>query len=378
VSEPLKTARVILFGGHGFYGRYLTQDLLDQTTCRIVVAGRHPELRDWPPDRVEAAMCDVHDAEAVRQLVQVADLVINCAGPFQNLPLEPARAAAQTGKPYVDISEDRQFHREVSELDLEASRSGSLLMPGLSVVPGMVLMFTELAAQRLDAITSVQTYAAPDTHRHRGPAMFRTMLGGVGRPYLTRRAGSPVEVHGWTEGEWTTFPPPIGRRLTYLVLEMSDVDLVPEFFGAESVDFKAGCEWPLVNRALNLCALMRSRLGHPQLERWTSPIRMLSWTIGRFGNEAGGVSFVFRGKRGGREAQLAYAVTGTTLGGRIPSLLASIAAQRILNGSLRRVGVVRRQDWLTGVELADALKLRGLELWKRGEATETWRQVDRL
>jgi hypothetical protein len=371
------SGQVVVFGGHGFYGRYLVQDLLAQTGCSIVVAGRRPVLHGWPRDRVQARRCDVRDAEAVRQVVATADLVAHCAGPFQSLPLEPARAAARLGKPYIDISEDRQFHREVSTLEAEAEGSGSLMMPGLSVVPGMVLMFTELATQRLEQISSVHTYAAPDTRRHRGAAMFHAMLRGVGRPYLTRRAGSAITVYGWTEAEWMTFPSPIGRRLTFLVLEMADVDVVREFFQAES-DFKAGCEWQWINRALNLCAVTRSRFGHPQLERWTPIIRAVSWMIGRFGNEAGGVVFAFHGTRGGTDTELAYAVTSPRHGARIPAMLAGIGAQRILNGAMGRTGVVRRQDWLTGLELADALKARGLALWRRGAATERWCRVEGL
>ena len=368
--------RVVVFGGHGFYGRYLVGDLLAKTRSRVIVAGRHPDISHWPRDRVEAASCDVREALAVGRLVQGADLVIHCAGPFAYLPLEPARAAARAGKPYIDISEDRHFAREVASLAAEASRSGSLLMTGLSVDPGMVLMFTEIAARRITPITSVRTYAAPDTRRHRGAAMFHTMLRGVGRPYVTRRAGTLAEVRGWTEGEWIDFPQPIGRRLTYLVLEMADLDLVPEMFGAES-DFKAGCEWPWVNRALNGCAVLRARFGHPQLERWTALIRAFSWMIGRLGNEAGGVVIQFYGRGPGLE--LAYAVTSPAHGGRIPSVLAGIAAERIVNGRMAgQTGVIQRQDWLTERELAQALAARDLLLWQRDHADTTWRPLQTL
>ena len=366
----------MVFGGHGFYGRHLIRDLLTRPQLAIVTAGRRPSLHGWPGDRVAAAVCDIRDAVAVRQLVAEADLTVHCAGPFQRLPLEPARAAAALGKPFIDISEDRSYYREVSKLAPDAERTGGLLLPGLSVVPGMMLAFCELATQQLDRVASVRTYAAPDTRRHRGPAMFETMLRGVGRPYMTRRGGCPVEVRGWTKSEWVTFPPPIGRRLTYLVLEMADLDLVPEFFDADS-DFKAGCEWPWVNRALNLCAVIRARLGHPQLERWTPLIRSLSWALGRIGNEAGGVVFAFTGERAANEVEFAYAVTSRWQGGRIPAMLASIAAHRILDGRLARSGIIRRQDWLSTHELAAELMARGLELWTRGSPNDSWQQVDR-
>jgi hypothetical protein len=155
---------------------------------------------------------------------------------------------------------------------------------------------------------------------------------------------------------------------------MADADLVPELFGAES-DFKAGTEWPWVNRALNLCAGIRSRFGRPDFDHFTVPIRALSWLIGRFGNEAGGVIFRFRGYSQPDDAELGYAVSAVKNGGRIPSVLAGIAAEKILHGARLASGLVRQPDWISGSELANALQARELQLW-RMDLRKEWRPVE--
>ncbi len=72
---------------------------------------------------------------------------------------------------------------------------------------------------------------------------------------------------------------------------MADLDVLPELFGVGTVTFKAGSEFPLLNRLLGGAAALRARTGHPRLEAYTSLVRGLSWLVGRFGNDAGGVIF---------------------------------------------------------------------------------------
>ena len=77
-------------------------------------------------------------------------------------------------------------------------------------------------------------------------------------------------MHGWSEPEWTLFPPPIGRRLVHQVYEMADLDVLTDLCGAGTVSFKAGTEFPVVNRAMGLFATLRARSGRPRTtQRWT-------------------------------------------------------------------------------------------------------------
>ncbi len=113
---------------------------------------------------------------------------------------------------------------------------------------------------------------------------------------------------------------------------MADLDVLPELFGVGTVTFKAGSEFPLLNRLLGGAAALRARTGHPRLEAYTSLVRGLSWLVGRFGNDAGGVIFEVTGRRGGMPQRQAIAVVGDRDGGRIPAVLAGMAVQELLAG----------------------------------------------
>jgi hypothetical protein len=143
------------------------------------------------------------------------------------------------------------------------------------------------------------------------------------------QGGADGVLGGWRDRMGTR----MGSR-NYLVLEMADLDVLPELFGVGTVTFKAGSEFPPLNRLLGGAAALRARTGHPRLEAYTPLVRGLSWLVGRFGKEAGGVIFEVTGRRGGRPQRQAIAVVAEDDGGRIPAVLAGMAVQELLAGRL--------------------------------------------
>jgi saccharopine dehydrogenase-like NADP-dependent oxidoreductase len=112
------------------------------------------------------------------------------AGPFEKMPIEPLDAAIDLGIDYVDISENRLFRNELIKRSDRIAGAGIRVMNGFSVVPGMSALFGRHLSPHFEELSSIRTFAAPDTRRHRGRAMFRTMLYGAGRRFPTLQEGS--------------------------------------------------------------------------------------------------------------------------------------------------------------------------------------------
>jgi saccharopine dehydrogenase-like NADP-dependent oxidoreductase len=375
-SQPTEK-NVLVVGGSGFYGRYLVHDLLQFTASNITIASRTPSPEGFPPSRVNTVACDLNDLSHLERILHDYDLIVHCAGPFQYLPLNPLHAAIRTATPYIDIAEDRLFARRVRSLSDEIQSAGIPVMSGISVAPALEALFASLVLPHVDRLTAIRTFAAPDTRKHRGKAMFHTMLIGVGQPFLQPRNGAPAEVHGWTEPEWIHFPPPIGRRLTYLVLEMADLDLLPQLFGVGTVEFKAGTEHVFVNRLLNLLARVRARTGGPRWERFTPLVRAISWLVGRVGKDEGAVLFEIGGVKSNEEVVHRIAVVATRDGGLIPSVLAGIAAKKLLQGQISHKGIVPIHTWITPQELLEELGKRELCVWHQQQNEEEWHPLPR-
>jgi hypothetical protein len=362
---------ILVLGGGGFYGKYLVEDILAFTDARVLVASRQPEPHT--SDRVSTAMCDRRDLARLIALSEECEILVNLAGPFQDAPLEPLLAACAAGAHYIDVSEDRAMARRVRAMDQDVRDAGIAAFSGLSVVPGMEALFARLLEPCFDRLTGFRGFAAPDTKRHRGRAMFWTMMYGVGRPFTLPRDGIPRRVRGWSEGEWVRFPPPLGRRLVHLVLEMADADVLPELLGVGTVEFKAGSEWPFLNRLLAFASATRARFGGPAWEDFTTLARALSWTFGRFGKNEGGVVFEATGLVGGSEKRHRVAVVGESEGGRIPIALAGIAVEEILAHRVPDAGLVNLATWIPSDVLLDRIQARGLAVWGLPDGGRQWR-----
>lgn len=77
---------VTIYGGSGFLGRYIARRLAQQG-WRIRVAVRHPnEAMHVKPygavGQVEPVLCNIRDDASVRDMMQGADVVVNCVGTF--------------------------------------------------------------------------------------------------------------------------------------------------------------------------------------------------------------------------------------------------------------------------------------------------------
>ncbi len=365
---------VLVIGGGGFYGRYVVADVLQHTSASVTIASRRPPADFAGNPRITTVACDLNDDERLKQLTATARVVVHCAGPFQSLPsaCRPLRAAIETHTDYIDIAEDREFARRVSSCADEIDAAGITVLSGISVAPAMEALFAALMQPCFDALQSIRTFAAPDTRKHRGNAMFHTMLYGVGRAFEQPRRGQLARVHGWSEPEWVEFPPPLGKRLTYLVLEMADLDILPRLFNVGTVEFKAGSEHVWLNRLLGMAAAMRARMGHPHWENYTRLIRACSWLVGRLGRNEGGVIFEIGGVRAGKAATYRIALIAPHDGGLIPAVLAAMAVQELLSGRLNQRGLLAVKGWIRSDALLDGLRERGLQLWWKPPAERAW------
>ena len=371
------TPRVVVVGGTGFYGRHLVRDVLDHTDADVTVVSRRPPARGFGDLRVSHVAADVADVAALVRVVTGAAVVANCAGPFQALadrpqPLGPLHAALEAGVPYVDIGEDGSFRASALRAATDARAP---VLPGVSVVSALQEIAMADLARGLDRVAEIRCAAAPDTRRHRGDAMFRAMLHGLGSRFQAPRHGRLQWTHGWSEPEWATFPEPIGRRLVHQVYEMADLEVLSDLYSADTISFKAGSEFAWLNRLLGLAALLRARTGRPRRpERLTTAVRASSWLVGRFGDESGGFLVEVTGEQAGRPVRRGFAMTAEADGGRIPSLLAGIAVQEVLDGRLAAPGYCPPHVWLPPEQAWQALATRGLELWRRNEG-EPWRRL---
>ncbi|MBB3034673.1 complex I NDUFA9 subunit family protein [Alteriqipengyuania lutimaris] len=169
ITNPLADKLVTIFGGSGFIGRHVAEDLL-QHNARVRIASRNPEeafsLKPLAKlGQLQFARCNLLDETSVRACVEGSHAVVNLVGSFEGDLMKLmgeaagalARAAKETGaQNFVQISAigaDRDGESEYArakalgeELVRDAFPGATILRPSILFGPdgGILQMFAGL------------------------------------------------------------------------------------------------------------------------------------------------------------------------------------------------------------------------------------------
>ena len=363
-SDGAAQPKVVVYGGAGYFGGEVVQDLLEHTNAQITVASRNP--RSMPPERaagrVRFYISDCRDRDSVSQVIHDATVVINCIGPFQGQGLDLLRACIEKRVHYIDVADDRDFVERVHRLRPEIERAGIMAFIGCSVVPGISGLLTERCAQELGQVDAVRVCITPGTRHTRGPGSFECLLSTVGKLFSIPHDGTKRTVIGWSEPERVKFPLPLGTRTVYSVVDIADYFTLVEYFGARTVDFKIGSEFGWLNKALVGVREVRRHLGLPRLGPLVPTFRAVLAVAGFFGTSQGAVMVTVTGGRDIPMRQLSLAAYAEKDGQIIPALLPSIAAGLVLEKRIAFEGIADLRRWISFDRLLAELRARGVHI----------------
>lgn len=256
--------RVMVVGAYGNFGSIISRRLAREQKIDLVLAGRSVQVvtlaaelgaRSWQGDALGPAF-----AVALRTFD--VDLVIHTAGPFQGQGHHVARACIEAGVHYCDLSDAREFVAGIAQLNQAASARGVAILSGCSSVPTLSAAVIDAFIARAGDGVRVETlhYGITSSARMPGLSTIKGVLSYAGRPIPQWRNGQPVEVAGW-QGLYPVKIKGIGGWRLVADVDVPDMALFPQRYGARDVRFKAGPGLALGTLANYLLArLVRSGL----------------------------------------------------------------------------------------------------------------------
>jgi hypothetical protein len=166
--------KVVVYGGDGFFGHFVVEDLLRYSEAEVIVASRHPKDTAFHPfdTRVHKAESDVNDYDSVLSTIEGAKVVVSCIGPYQNQSLNLLRACIERRIAYVDIADDRDFVVRCHQLSPKIEEAGITAFVGCSVVPGMSSLLTRYCQAEIPSIEIDQNLHQPWHSTSQGPWFF--------------------------------------------------------------------------------------------------------------------------------------------------------------------------------------------------------------
>lgn len=130
--------RLLVYGSYGYTGDLVVRRAIMRGLEPIVAGRRGSELNPQADDLgLEARAFDLSNPAAVAGRLRGVDVVLNCAGPFEDTYEPLVEACLERGIDYLDITGEIPVYEGIREYDDRAREAGVTLLPGVGfdVVP---------------------------------------------------------------------------------------------------------------------------------------------------------------------------------------------------------------------------------------------------
>jgi lysine 6-dehydrogenase len=378
----------ILLLGLGMQGEAVLHDLVDRTdTSRIVVVDNRADLTDrlrrYPTEKIVGRLLDVADRASVVPLIQDSDVVIECLPSIHALAM--GKLAVDCGVSLVssmyylnpgeqDPEKINSIRRQIGQIDERAKEKGVVVLTEFGLDPGLDLILGARAVKELDEVEHFYTYGAgiPAPNARANPLQYKFSWSILGVMKAYRRPARII-----TGGRAVTLES--GRVFepgNFHILDLEEIgsplecfpngDSVPyaRLFGIHGTVREMGrftCRLPGHCAFWNIMAkcgfLDEQAPGAGGFQM--SPIEFTAALLGsqaqfHYADNEQDMAFIridVRGKSEGKKTRIIYQLldtrdleTGLTAMQRTVGFTLSIGARLILEGKLRKPGVLTPLD----------------------------------
>jgi len=354
--------RVLIIGGYGNFGSYISKTLAKESNIQIIVAGRSlkkslqliAKLDAINPP--EAAELDIQDNFAEKLITVHPQIVIHTSGPFQAQGYAVAEACIQQGIHYIDLADGRDFVAGIERLNQQANEQCVLVVSGASSVPCLtsaLVDFYQTEFKRMDSLDYGVTTAQKTT---RGLATTAAILGYTGKAFKTLIHGKQKAIFGWQGLRLRQYKKLGWRFLSHC--DVPDLALFPQRYPQlKTIQFYAGLELSLIHLTLwFLSGLVRLGIIR-HLEKAALLMLRISFLFDIFGSSASGFHLTLTGLGKKDEAKsLTFELTAKSGDGPyIPCMPAILMAKKIVKGDIKKYGAFPCMGFIDLDEYLNAL-----------------------
>jgi hypothetical protein len=354
--------RVLIIGGYGNFGSFISRRLAQENNLQVVIAGRSISNAEALAKEInaEAEFIDIHINLSVRLQEIKPDIVIHTSGPFQSQGYGVAEACIDYGAHYIDLADAREFVSGINILDEKAKQAGVIVLSGASSVPCLTSALIEHYKDEFAVLESLDYGITTAQKTARGVATTAAILSYTGQPFKTLVNGEFQDIYGW-QGLHVRKYPGIGWRLLGNC-NVPDLELFPKIYlDLKTVRFYAGLELPFIHFALwGLSWFVRAGL-IKSLKASAPLLLKLSFLFDWLGSSNSGFHMELSGKdKNGAEKAINFELTARSGDGPyIPCMPAILIAKKLASGEIENagasacIGIISKQEYLEALESLD-------------------------
>jgi saccharopine dehydrogenase-like NADP-dependent oxidoreductase len=372
--------KILILGGAGTMGSEATKLLLERSDAQLTVADYSAKglkrVQAELGNKVQTAVIDVNDKEALVKLLKSADIAISTVGPFYKFATTILKAAIEAHVNIVDIDDDYDATRDSLDLDEAAKKAGITAIIGMGASPGMTNLVAKLGADRMDSTDTIRFYWGESALDPTGPAAMVHWFHITSEKVPAFINGKWVDVRGFSEPEEVEFMAPLGKQTVIYTGHPEPVSLPRYIKGLKNCSIK-GALYPAKMMEL-YGQLIETGFGSRDEfiinENTSMPFRELAVKIIRnmprlapayfteilhealekYQDCAGAFKIVVSGKKGKQAQTITYDLMASNVA-YSTALPAVIAALTVLDGKAKQAGVMAPEGALDARLFVDIL-----------------------
>ncbi len=355
--------RILIIGGYGNFGSYITRTLARESFIQIIIGGRSIEKASALVDEIvaenkpEITAININENLVSSLAALKADIVIHASGPYQTQDFHVAEACIAQGCHYIDLSDGRDFVGGISKLDQKAKTRGVMVVSGASSVPCLTSALVDHYIQKFKILEKLDYGITTAQKANRGLATTAAILSYTGRKFKTIIDGEMKEIVGWQNLHARKYPE-LGWRLLGNC-DVPDLALFPDRYPElKNIRFFAGLEVPFIHLGLWFISwLVRLRIVG-KLEKHAQLLLRISNLFDFIGSNNSAFHMQLTGKdQKGNEKNIIFDLIASSGDGPyIPCMPAIIMAQKLVNDEIIEWGASPCMGFITLEEYLGALE----------------------
>jgi hypothetical protein len=337
--------KVMILGGYGHFGVKIAEALIKDNIPVIIVGRSKDKLTEtlhrleqkYPKAYIGGYCFDIYRNLDKKLKDLKPTIVIHTCGPFQDQDYSIARTCIENHAHYLDISDGRDYVRDISTLNELALRNNVVVISGASSVPGLTSAVIEEYKHSFSQLDHLKFGISSGQQTPGGVATTNDILTYAGKE-IPSYIGAKGKVIGW-QGLHRVSLPECGKRWQSNC-SIPDLDLFPQYYGFKSIEFFGGVESGFLHLSL-WCMSWLVRWGVPiKLGAYSNLFYRVSKAFDRFGSDAGGLYVFLDGTDlQNKEKNIKwYIIAKKNHGLFIPTIPSIVLAKKIFHGEYNTPG----------------------------------------
>ncbi|MCL2412093.1 MAG: saccharopine dehydrogenase NADP-binding domain-containing protein, partial [Treponema sp.] len=204
--------KILIIGGYGQVGKYVTLELVNSFQKKVIVAGRNiKKANDFAQENdnlFETLRLDIYDTESFSASIINVKIAIMCLSPNNN---DFAKYCLENGIHYVDISPSNDVAKNIEQFRAEAEINHSTCVLGVGLSPGLSNLLVKKLKQNEVLLKKVNINLMLGLGEAHGQDGIKWLLDNIKNDFIVNN----IKIKPFGKNKKVIFIEPLGKRSVY-------------------------------------------------------------------------------------------------------------------------------------------------------------------